>query len=143
GRLALRQIRRRDSRHVLAVGCEPFERGESELWHALADHRRGQERRVAAMERKPEQPGEAREDQQRQSKPEAPCARPCLALYHLAHARRFLVGLAAASRFGSDETRAERRLMPFASSSASRRRCLRSSSTMKRASPAIAAKVTA
>src|SRR4029079_2734321 len=102
----------------LAVGCEPLERGKSELWHALADHCRGQEGGVAALERKPEQPGEAREDQQRQSKPEAPCARPCLALYHLAHARRFLAGLAAPCRFGSNQTEAAALPAPFAPASA-------------------------
>ena len=125
-----------------AAGGEPFEGGQGELGHLLADHGRGQKRGIAGMQRVPEQAGKRGENDERKREPDAPRAR-LFGRDRLRHERAFLAGFAAGFRFGSGEAAAERRRTPRASSSRSTRRCLRSSSTMKNARAAMATKVAA
>ncbi len=138
--LALGEICACQARHVLSVcAAQLCERGEGEFRHRLAEQRRGEQRRIAAPERVPEEPGERREDHKRKGRRQTPQGRLSR---HVGHGVRFRGGFPGALAFGFAGAEAERRLIPLRSRSARMRRCLRSSSTTARASAAMATKVT-
>src|SRR5262245_36561093 len=73
GRLALRKGGGREAQYFLpAVGGQALQRRKRELRHWLADQRRGKPRRIAALERVPEQASDRSEDDERKCEAEAP-----------------------------------------------------------------------